>query len=94
MLTANVDQANVSTTPSLPAAKEAIVVSHNMQENQWLEISITDGIRKLNVSVSHKEYLLMVKGRFQAGSLHKAVQKGPLEGCGPCPLSTGGQRTK
>ena len=59
--------------------KPLIVASHNMQENQWLEINITDGIKKLNVSLSHEEYLLMVKVVFKLDVCTKQYKKVPMK---------------
>ena len=58
-----------------------------MQENQWLEMNITDGIRKLNVSLSHEEYLLMVKVVFKLDVFTKQYKKVPLKVVDPAHIS-------
>ena len=61
VLTVIVGQANCTTTPNILAAMEPIVVSHNMVENYWLEIIITDKIR--NLSLWHSSFTLQIELR-------------------------------
>ena len=58
-----------------------------MQENLWLETIITDGIRKLNVSASHQEYLLMVQVVFKLDVCTKQYRKVPLKVVDPAHIS-------
>ena len=78
VLAAIVDRTNSSIIPNVTAAKENISVSRDVEENRWLEISMTEGIRSLNVSKSHEECFLMVKVVFQLAVCTKKYKKVPL----------------
>ena len=78
VLTAVVDQVNSSTIPNVTAAKENITVSHDMEEHRWMEISMTEGIRSLNVSKTHEECFLRVKVVFKLDVCTNKYKKVPL----------------
>lgn len=84
VLTAIIDQTNDSAIvndsamPATLAAEESIIVSSDMEDHDWLEINITEGLRNLSVSRSHEQCSLMVKLIFTLDACEEGYKKIPV----------------